>query len=117
MCKKAAYCDNAGASRRINNEVHFFSGKGIKLMRGILSLDSETLRFEEIQPSQAKYSSSYTVIGIGADGKACIGQDGKSAVYILKTLAMKKSVFPAGKPETGMIFFRRIKMMAHSIMS
>lgn len=84
ICVKAAYCDNAGASRRINNEVHFFSGKGIKLMRGILSLDSETLRFEEIQPSQAKYSSSYTVIGIGADGKACIGQDGKSAVYIFE---------------------------------
>jgi len=82
ICMKSSYCDDAGNTRRINNEVHFFAGKGMKLAHGIFNLTNENLRFEEIYPSQAKYNSTYNVVGIGVDERVCIGQDGKSIAYV-----------------------------------
>lgn len=82
MCMKSAYCDSSGSSRRVNGEVHFFAGKGTKITHGILNLMNENFRFDEIHPSQAAYGSTYSIIGIGADGRACIGQDGKSKAYV-----------------------------------
>ena len=82
VCMKDSYCDSVGTSRRINGKICFFSGSGKTLRRVSFSPESENLRFSEVTPSGSDYSSTYRLIGFGADGRAALSQDGKSRAYL-----------------------------------
>ena len=101
LCMKSSYCDSAGSSFRISGEVHFLTGKGGTLMRGIFYPRTEEFRFIEIQPSKAEYRSTYTVIGFGADGCVAVGQDEKNIVYVFDRSGDELGCFSGWQTDSG----------------